>query len=194
MFEWIQSNGATIAAFLSVVATGLAALATYRAPILAAQVSDRLRSDSEKQIEKRRLRQFVFFTLMQERATIASALSVQMLNAIDAVYHDCGPVREAWADLYHALGRLNEIPWAIVEDKHREMLRQMAIHLGLSDSLKRDDFSRTYYPTALAEENLVQSLRRAAEKKSLEEAHASAANTAQIFAGSQSPFPPKPGQ
>ena len=192
MLDWIQSNGATIAAFLSVIATGLAAFATYRGPILAAQYSERLRSDSEKETERRKLRLFVFFTLMQERATIASALSVQMLNAIDAVFHDCGPVREAWADLYHTFGRINEIPWAMVEDKQRELLRQMAIYLGLSESLKRDDFSRTYYPTALAEENLVQNLRRAAEKKRLEEGHSAAANTAPIFAGAKSPFPPKP--
>jgi len=191
--NWIQTHAQLITAFLSMVATALAALATYRAPILAAQVADRLRAASERDNDRRRLRMLVFFTLMQERATLASAQSVQMLNSIDSVFHDCGPVREAWADLYHALARLTGFPSSAVEDKHRELLRQMAINLGLSDALKRDDFSRTYYPTALAEESYLQNLRRAAEKKRLEEAHQqAAANTAPIFAGTPSPFLPKP--
>src|SRR5687767_9961865 len=191
MIDWIQSNGALIAAFLSVIATGLAALATYRAPILAVNVAESLRSKNDRDNEQRRIRTYVFFTLMQERATIASPLSVQMLNAIDAVFHDCPAVREAWADLYHSFGRLSEIPSTIFEDKQRELLRQMAIHLGLSQSLKRDDFSRTYYPTALAEENLIQNLKRAAEKKRLQEPPSVAANTAPILAGAPSPFPPR---
>lgn len=192
MNDWIQAYGAITTAFLSFIAAALAAVATYRAPILAAAVADHLRSRSERENELRRMRLLVFFTLMQERATLASPQSVQMLNAIDAVFHDCGPVREAWADLYHAFGRLNDTPSTVVDDKHRELLRQMAIHLGLSESLKRDDFSRTYFPTALAEEHYIQNLRRAAEKKRLEEAHTATANTAPLFAAMPSPFPPKP--
>jgi hypothetical protein len=67
----------------------------------------------------------------------------------------------------------------------------MAVHLGLSDSLKRDDFSRIYYPTAMADEAHLRNLRRAAEKKSLEEARLQA-NVAPMFAGAPSPYPPKP--
>jgi hypothetical protein len=111
--NWIQANAAMITAFLSMIATAFAALATYRAPIMAAEVANRLRIESEKENEQRRLRMVVFFTLMQERATFASAQSVQMLNGIDAVFHDCGPVREAWADLYHALNRRDVISSAL---------------------------------------------------------------------------------
>lgn len=193
MMDWLSSNGAAVAAFLSLIATAFAAWATYRAPVLAAEVSEQLRSSGEREHERRRLRQIVFFTLMQERATIASPQSVSMLNAIDAVFHDCSEVREAWADLYHAFGRLAEHPTSSIDEKHRELLRQMAIHLGLSESLKRDDFSRTYFPTALAEEHYVQNLRRTEEKKRLEQSAISpAANTAPIFVGPPSPFPPKP--
>jgi hypothetical protein len=188
---WLQENGALLAAFLSAVATLLAALATYRAPMLAAQVAERMRGDSEKENERRRLRNIVFFTLMQERATIASSQSVQMLNAIDPVFHDCKEVREAWADLYHAFGKPDDQRTGLVEEKQRELLRQMAIHLGLSDSLRRDDFSRTYFPTALAEEHYVQTLRRLDEKRRLEASNATA-NTAPAFVGPPSPFPPKP--
>jgi len=186
--NWMEAFTA-LTALLSMIATGLAALATYRAPILAAKVAERLRTESEKESERRRLRMFVFFTLMQERVTLASPQSVQVLNSIDSVFHDCGLVREAWADLYHALSRRDA--WSTVEEKQRELLRQMAIDLGLSDSLKRDDFSRIYYPTALADEAHLRNLRTAAEKKSLEEARLQA-NVVPMFAGASSPYPPKP--
>jgi hypothetical protein len=188
--NWMEAFTA-LTAFLSMIATGLAALATYRAPILAAKVAERLRTEGEKASEQRRLRTFVFFTLMQERVTLASPQSVQSLNAIDSVFHDCGPVREAWADLYHALNRPDASSRSSVEEKQRELLRQMAVHLGLSDSLKRDDFSRIYYPTAMAEEAHLRNLRMAAEKKSLEEPRPQA-NVAPMFAGAGSPYPPKP--
>ena len=159
--SWIDVNASTITAltaFLSMIATGLAALATYRAPILAAKVAERLRMESEQENERLRLRRIIFFTLMQERATFASPQSVQML------FHDCRPVREAWADLYHSLSRPD---LTAREEKQRELLRQMAIHLGLSESLRRDDFSRTYYPTAMAEEAYLRALRVAARKEEL---------------------------
>jgi hypothetical protein len=191
MGEWLLANINVVAAFLSVIATALAAFATYRAPIMAANVSEQLKQDGERKNYERRLREYVFFTLMQERVTMASAQSVQVLNSIDVVFHDCPGVREAWADLYHAYGRLSETPTSTVEEKHRELLRQMAIVLGLSQSLKRDDFSRVYYPTALAEENYVRNLQRAMDKKRLEESASQTANTAPIFSGTN-PYPPKP--
>jgi len=43
MWAWLSENGIAVAAFFSAVATAFAAFATYRAPLLAAAVSDRLR-------------------------------------------------------------------------------------------------------------------------------------------------------
>ncbi|WP_157961305.1 DUF6680 family protein [Microvirga flavescens] len=183
--QFLQEYGTLVTSILSVVATALAAVATYRAPVIAAEVSEKMRSANSREEERRRTRLLVFFTLMQERATIASPLAVQALNSIDAVFDDCKDVREAWADLYHAFGQTNSIPWPLVEDKIRELLRTMAAALGLSASLKRDDFSRTYYPTALAEENYIKNLERAAAKQRLEQSMLSpVANTAPNFGDS----------
>jgi hypothetical protein len=54
----------------------------------------------------------------------------------------------------------------------------MALDLGLAENLKRDDFSRTYYPNALAEKDYVEGLERAARKRAMETALSPQANVA----------------
>jgi hypothetical protein len=176
--EWISVNSSAIAAFLSVIATALAAVATWRGPIAAAQMAEDLRRQNDNINETARLRKWIFFTLMQERATLTSQSSVQALNSIDVVFADDTKVREAWADLYHHYGTPNANT-QVGEQKVRDLLRQMAAALGLSEVLRRDDFSRVYYPNAMADEHYVQALQRIAIKNQLEgQLRSPVANTA----------------
>ena len=176
--EWISSNGATIAAFLSVVAASFSAWATFRGPIMAAHVAESLRGQSGREENIAQMRRFIFFTLMQQRATLASEAAVQAFNAIDVVFHDCQQVREAWADLYHYFGGGAMTPQS-TDDKTRELLRQMALALGISDVLRRDDLSRVYFPTRLMEEDKIKQMQTLATKSALEsQLKAPMANTA----------------
>jgi hypothetical protein len=58
-----------LAAFLSFLAAAFAAIATWRAPISAAKLAERMRQTHERQSEARRMKMHIFVTLLQERAT-----------------------------------------------------------------------------------------------------------------------------
>lgn len=66
------SSPAVVAAFLSAVAAIAAAIATWRAPISAAQIAERLRRQGDSELEARRFKLNVFATIMQGRAELAS--------------------------------------------------------------------------------------------------------------------------
>lgn len=156
MSEYVQ----ILLAMLAVMATGLAAYATWRAPLSAAELAEQLRQASEKQSERRRLKQFVFATLMQERASLATTEGVRALNLIDVIYYDCRDVREAWAELYLSFDGSKKLPQHVQEERLRKLLIAMAEDLGVADQLRSDDFGRVYYPNALAEEERVRQLER----------------------------------
>jgi hypothetical protein len=155
-----------VAASLSAVAAIAAAVATWRAPISAAQTAERLRRQGDSELESRRFRLNVFSAIMQGRAELASEDTVRALNSIDVAFNMSNSVRESWAELYQSL---NTSPWQahVVEERTRKLLREMAQHLGISDTLRLDDFGRTYFPTALAEDREMRALERVAALKRL---------------------------
>ncbi|MBC2777297.1 DUF6680 family protein [Parasphingopyxis marina] len=161
MISQILSNPAVIAAFLSAIAAIAAAVATWRAPVSAARIGERLRRQGEGELESRRFRMNVFAYIMQGRAEIWSEETVRALNSIDVAFNHSVSVREAWAELYQAL---NTAPMQnhVVDERIRKLLREMAIDLGISDTLRLDDFGRIYFPTALAEERQARALERQA--------------------------------
>jgi hypothetical protein len=81
MNEWW---GVVVAA-LSAVATCLAVVVTWRAPIAAAQLAERLRREAAQNETKQTQKLQLFSTLMQERAAIYSEAGVRALNLIDVV-------------------------------------------------------------------------------------------------------------
>ena len=184
MSEWVQL---AIAGF-SALAAGFAALATWRAPLSAAKFAEELRQSSERDNERRRLRLHVFASLMQERASLASIDGVRALNLIDVVFHDCRPVRDAWAELFLSFDATKMIPPHVQDERTRKLLAAMAVNLGLGHELRSDDLGRVYFPNALAEEQYVHQLERQAAKARLE-GQAPTANTA---SSTTSPWPPKP--
>jgi hypothetical protein len=160
LIEAIVGNPATLAAFLSAVATVLAVVATWQGPRSAAKLAEKIRQDTERENDRRRMKLQVFSTLMQERATIASVESVRMLNSIDFVFSDSSNVREAWADLFAIFHGAEGPHPQLREEKLRVLLKEMGADIGLSDTLKVDDIARIYYPNALAQEEELQMLRR----------------------------------
>lgn len=184
----IWTNPGTIAAFLSALAALFAAIATWRAPITAAKLSERLRKDTELESERRRFRLNVFATIMQERAQIYSMDAVRALNSIDVAFSEATLVREAWAELYQALNT-DPMPGHVVDERIRKLLREMAAELGISERLRLDDFGRVYYPKALVEEHQVQHLERIAALTRLQNRETSASNTSEV---SDNLWPPPP--
>lgn len=176
---------AAVSAGLSAIATLFAAMAAWRAPKNAARLAEDLRQANEKSTEQRRMKFYIFTTLMQERAAVYSSDAVRALNLIDVVFAASGKVREAWAELYNAYGDRQASDFD-KQSKLRTLLKEMADDLGLSSGLRVDDFGRVYFPNALAEEEELRMLER---KNALERLKGPA--TAQK-ALTYDPFPPKP--
>ena len=177
-----------VAAFLSAVATLFAAIAAWRGPKSAAKLAEALRRESEKQNEAKRLKLFIFTSLMQERAYLASTEAVRALNLIDVVFHDSRDVREAWSDLFLAFNPDHQVPRHAVEERVRRLLRATAEDIGISDSLRTDDLGRIYHPTALAEE---EELRRRERQNALRRLQGDVPAT-ENAAVSPELWPPKP--
>lgn len=187
LFVILTDKPEAFAAFMSFFAAVASAFATWKAPHSAAALAEELRSKTERSSEARRLKLHVFVTLLQERETISSLESVRMLNVIDFVYADCPAVREAWAELF-SLFNSKEVHPQLRDDKMRKLLKEMAFELGLSDSLKADDFGRIYFPNMLAKEEEIKLLRQDAQLKELY-AKTGAVEGAVEF---QKKFPPAP--
>ena len=164
------------AAFLSAVATAFAAVATFRGPSQAARLANELRKQSETESEKQRLKMWVFTSIMQERATINAPDSVRALNLIDVVFLDSREVREAWAELLIGLDRYQEIGTALIDEKIRRLLIEMAKDLQVADSLRLDDIGRIYVPNSMAEENEIAARHRALTLEELRGGHRSKSN------------------
>ena len=162
----LSFDSSVAAAFLSAIAAIAAALATWRSPISAAKIAEKLRREGDTQTEARRFQLNVFAQIMQGRAEIASEDTVRALNSIDIAFSKSVRVREQWAELYQAL---NTSPWQahIVDERMRKLLREMAQELGLAEQLRLDDFGRIYFPNALAQDREMKALQRDATMKQL---------------------------
>ncbi|RKE53395.1 MULTISPECIES: DUF6680 family protein [unclassified Sphingomonas] len=182
------TNPAVLAAFLSAVAAIAAAVATWRAPVSAARIAEILRRQGDNEMESRRFKLNVFALLMQGRAELASEDTVRALNSIDVAFNKSVPVREAWAELFQAFG-IVPMQNHLVDKRVRKLLREMAQDLGIADTLRLDDFARTYFPNALAQDREMRSLQRQATLKQLT---GSAAPEQNIADPAASLWPPKP--
>src|ERR1700720_1313771 len=128
-------------AIFSAIATGLAAMATWRAPTAAAKLAESLRRDAERHDERQRQKLSVFASLMQERAQIYSDNGVRALNLIDVVFNESRDVREAWSELYLAF-LMTPLVQHVLEERIRKLLGAIAKDIGLSDQLRNDDLGR----------------------------------------------------
>jgi hypothetical protein len=185
------TDPAVIAAALSAVAAGAAAIATWRAPLSAAKMAEELRRAGEAAHDLRRWKLNIFATIMQERAAVYSEESVRALNSIDVAFALSTNVREAWAELFQAFNVANTPPH-VVDERIRKLLREMAIDLGLTDKLRMDDFSRVYYPNAIQQQRQVQELQRREALARLTGQAQPATNTTAMPNAILSRWPPPP--
>lgn len=146
-------------AIFSAIATGLAVLATWRAPMAAAKLAEALRRESDRASERKRQKLYVFSLLMQERAQIHSDNGVRALNLIDIAFSESHEVRDAWADLYAAF-HLKPLPQHVMNERLLRLLGAMAKDMGLADELRIDDLSRVYFPVVQEQEQIIKNIQR----------------------------------
>ncbi len=171
---------ALLTAIFSAIATAFAALATWRTPLAAAQLAEKLRQTNDRESEKKRYKLLVFANLMQERASIWSDLAVRSFNHIDIIFSDSREVRDAWSDLYNAL--TTNLPHHVMTERLTKLLVAMAHDIGIADQLRPDDFNRVYYPNAIAKDHYIQMARR-------DQAYAEIQRQSSVQNG---PWPPPP--
>lgn len=153
---------------IAAVAAIWAVLATFAAP----WINARLTENWQQRQERRRLKLWVFGTLMQDRGGPISNDAVRAYNLIDALFHDGRKVRDAWGEYYDSLGdgRLGTGEGArIREDKRNALLRTMAEEIGLGDHFVSQDFTRVYRPMGMAEQDEINHMQQQLLKKELSE-------------------------
>lgn len=153
-------------------------------------MAESLRNVSENAAEERRFKLTVFATLMQERSEISSNESVKALNSIDVAFGRSMRVRDAWVELYETMNNLKDIPYRVLDERYRQLLKEMAADLGLSEHLRLDDFKRVYVPQAIVEERHVRDLQRKSALQQLV-----GLNSPETNAADDDPkgWPPRPG-
>lgn len=177
-----------LTAIFSAIATALAAVATWRAPLAAAKLAETLRREAERHTERQKQKLALLTVLMQERAEIHSENGVRALNQIDVVFNDAPEVREAWAELYLAF-EMRPLVQHVIDERLRKLLAAIAKDIGLTDQLRTDDLGRVYLPTSLAQDRFIKETQRQQAIKALQSQNSSSASAAptQITL-----WPPKP--
>jgi hypothetical protein len=168
--EWLAAVAAIWAAFATTwaaVATSKAVTATRKAPVDAAHVAASLQEANER----RRLKLWVFATVMQNRHFLAEMESVKALNLIDTVFHDAPAVRDSWANLFSALNDQRNFPptgpTPVIDERRTALLSSMARELGLIQDFRPDDFTRVYLPQTVVSEIQIRDMQRRAALNAL---------------------------
>jgi hypothetical protein len=184
MIEWF----ALLAAVFSAVATALAAVATWRAPLAAAKLAELLRRDTDRHNERQKQKLIVFAMLMQERAQIYSDNGVRALNLIDVVFNESRDVREAWSELFLAF-QMKPYLDHVVDERLRKLLSAIAKDIGLADQLRNDDLGRVYHPLVQQQQRFIEYMQRQETLARLQAGNAAGASTPNV---PNSLWPPKP--
>ena len=150
---------ALLAAVFSAIATALAAIATWRAPITAAKLAETMRREAERADERRRQKLYVFSLLMQERAQIHSENGVRALNLVDVAFSESREVRDAWAELFSAFS-LKPLPPHVVSERLLKLLGAIAKDIGLANDLRSDDLNRVSFPVVQEQDQIIRNMQR----------------------------------
>ena len=102
-------------------------------------------------LEKRRMRLFIFSSLMSTRHQLAhSDEIVRSLNMIDVVFSKKKKIRQLWREYFemlHAPETMN-----LWNDKKLELITEMAKVVGYKKSITMMDVKRVYAPVGMAED------------------------------------------
>lgn len=139
-----------IAAILTFLAALLAVWAAFRAPKLAAEFAEALRINNSIVEENRRLKMWIFSTLMQNRASILAVDSITALNMIDVVFLDSPEVRNARRDFMVASEAEPLVAISVIE-RYYSLIHCVVRDMGISEKLTISDIRSIYYPRDLGE-------------------------------------------
>jgi hypothetical protein len=164
---------------------------TRRAPVDAAQVAASLQEASER----RRLKLWVFATIMQNRHFLGEIECVKVLNLIDTVFHDAPTVRDSWATLFAALNDQRNFqpsgPTPVIDERRTALLSAMARDLALIQDFRPDDFTRVYLPQTVLAEMQIRGMQRSAALNALSAPPSAPSPALALFP--PPPSPPKAG-
>lgn len=142
--SWVQAG----AALLTMLAAFAALLIARKAPRLAAEWGERLRTESEKHAERHKLKMTIFIALMKCRAQILHVDAIAALNLIDVAFVDSTDVRTAYRSFMEAANCDPSQPTTIIE-RYYVIIEKIAHELGLADRITVFDVRAGYYPIAL---------------------------------------------
>lgn len=143
-----------IAASASAVAAICSVVVTFFAPMKAAEKAERLRIENDRSQQLKAQKLFIFYELMKARGVQITRESVAAMNLIDLVFLDSKSVKDAWADLYSAYSARGDV-LPLASDKLKNLLKEIALDIGLDAKLGVSDLERYYYPDAIANEDRV---------------------------------------
>jgi len=112
----------------------------------------------KERTDRKRLKLWVFGTLMQYRFDPTNSEAVKALNSVDALFHNDREVRNRWHQYYTALSvpEFNsDAGMLAAREKNAAMLIAMATALGLSRNITENDVNRVYHPGSIFEETLI---------------------------------------
>jgi hypothetical protein len=145
MFEAIQA----VAAVATFLAACVAVWATFRAPKVAAEFAEALRTATSRADEQRRQKLFIFATLLENRAHIVAPACVSALNLIDLVFIDDREVRDALVHFRSSTDGPASNAERTVE-RYLFIIEKIARNIGLSEKITISDIQTPYYPTGLS--------------------------------------------
>lgn len=142
--DWIVA----LASALTMSAAFTALVVAWRAPKMAAQFAESLRSQNEAATERTRLRFNVFLALMRHRRQILHPDAIGALNLIEIAFFDCQTVRAARDSFFRAtLERPSKFD-KIVERYH-SLIDKVGAEVGFGGHIGPSDIQSGYYPDAL---------------------------------------------
>lgn len=165
----LEAAAALLTALAACAAFGISLVAlkaTYEAPKRAAELAEDLRASSQKNEENRRLKLWVFTTLLQHRGSITSPESVSALNLIDVVFIDDAEVRQSWKSFLISTDEQPFYPVKVVE-RYLTIIEKISRSLGMSNQITVADVQKGYYPIAMGEVAEVEHLERQYKIRSL---------------------------
>jgi hypothetical protein len=138
--EWQAISG--IATFL---AACIAVWASFRAPKLAAEFAEKLRSNAFAAERARIMQLDLLFDLMKRRNSFTYSDVYSSLNLIDLVFVESAPVRQAWHQFYLSVMDPNAVQ-SLRQERYNKIVEEIVRHLGLGDQISSLNVQMAYVP------------------------------------------------
>ena len=118
----------------------------------------------QKHTETKRLKLYIFETLMSHRYLISDKENVEALNKVEVVFHNDNNVRQAWKEFLDEAdkGATNIVAGVNINDKYLKLLERIAESIGYK-KINWENIKRFYYPTGLSTKITEETLLRKAQ-------------------------------